>query len=155
YDLVWLRENRRAAPDERVPLRHIVREIGPMLALREHNDTFVVDDPRPGLVDLFRLGMRAQVKLRRMARAGLEGAGVVRGLRRRRARRALRRAQTILFVCKGNRCRSPFAEAYARGVLGSERRVLSAGYDPKQGRPCPKHAVAAAREVGVDLTAHR
>ena len=34
---------------------------------------------------------------------------------------------TVLFICIGNTCRSPMAEAIARGLGGESLRVLSAG----------------------------
>lgn len=66
---------------------------------------------------------------------------------------------TLLFVCKGNICRSPFAALYAearlrtRGITGVTCR--SAGYSTTQAAASPPHAVAAARAYGVDLAAHR
>ncbi len=37
---------------------------------------------------------------------------------------------TVLFVCIGNTCRSPMAEAMARGMAGDRIRALSAGLAP-------------------------
>jgi protein-tyrosine phosphatase len=62
---------------------------------------------------------------------------------------------TLVFVCKGNICRSPFAEGYARRTLAGGVEVRSAGYYPKNDRPCPDEAVRAAREAGIDLAPHR
>ena len=154
-DLLWLSENRRRPAGERVGILELLAELGPMLTLREHADTLVLDDPRPGLVDAGRLFRRAGAKLARVAVGRFGALAPVRSWRTARARRALGRAQSILFVCKGNICRSPFAEAYARTALGDAVQVSSAGYYPKQGRPCPPEAIAAAREVGVDLDRHR
>ena len=72
---------------------------------------------------------------------------------------ALRR--TILFVCTGNTCRSPMAEAIARKLL-SERPedgittvVRSAGVAAADGLPAADDAVEAMAEMGLDLSAHR
>jgi protein-tyrosine phosphatase len=64
----------------------------------------------------------------------------------------LSRAERLVFVCKGNICRSPFAEQLARaaGV-----RAGSAGLDADPGRPAAPRAVEAARKRGVELSAHR
>jgi protein-tyrosine phosphatase len=74
---------------------------------------------------------------------------------------------TVLFVCSGNTCRSPMAEAIARGVLAKklnvpeaelERKginVLSAGTYAMPGSRATPQAVDALREVGVDLSRHR
>jgi len=65
----------------------------------------------------------------------------------------------LLFVCTGNTCRSPMAEAIAR--RGIARRgwvhveVRSAGVATVDGGPASEGAEAAARRHGLDLTAHR
>lgn len=78
-------------------------------------------------------------------------------LRRRAARQALkdRAPRSILVVCHGNVCRSPFAAALLRQALGALGvRVESAGFvAPK--RSAPPEAVAAAARRGVDLSDHR
>jgi protein-tyrosine-phosphatase len=65
----------------------------------------------------------------------------------------------ILFVCTGNTCRSPLAEAIARAEL--ERRgwqhvqVLSAGISANDGDVASEHAVAVGRGRGLQLGEHR
>ena len=64
----------------------------------------------------------------------------------------------VVFVCKGNICRSAFAEYYLRSILdeGHENiRIESCGLDVDQGFVSPPEAVQAAREFGLDLTGHR
>ena len=64
----------------------------------------------------------------------------------------------LLFVCTGNTCRSPMAEAIARAEL--ERRgwqhvdVRSAGTGAVPGTSASGEAVSVARERGVDLSLH-
>lgn len=74
---------------------------------------------------------------------------------RRKAIAAWAGSRTIVFVCLGNICRSPFAELLARQTIGDGKIVSSAGYFPKSGRRAPSHAVESARRWGIDLTAHR
>ena len=74
---------------------------------------------------------------------------------------------TILFVCSGNTCRSPMAEALARQILSEkltvpelelEKRgisVLSAGSFAMPGSRATPQAVQALKEMGADLTHHR
>ncbi|HZT23484.1 MAG TPA: ribose 5-phosphate isomerase B [Verrucomicrobiae bacterium] len=65
--------------------------------------------------------------------------------------------KTILFICTGNVCRSPMAEAlFRRAVNGrGEFRVLSAGLGAVDGQPPTPHSVAAMRELGVDISQQR
>ncbi len=74
---------------------------------------------------------------------------------------------TILFVCSGNTCRSPMAEAIARRLLARkldvaepdlEKKgisVLSAGSFALQGSRATPQAVEALRGLGADLSQHR
>ncbi|HEY1489796.1 MAG TPA: serine hydroxymethyltransferase [Verrucomicrobiae bacterium] len=65
--------------------------------------------------------------------------------------------KTILFICTGNVCRSPMAEAlFRRAVSGrGEFRVLSAGLGAVDGQPPTSHSVRAMDELGVDISAQR
>jgi RpiB/LacA/LacB family sugar-phosphate isomerase len=65
--------------------------------------------------------------------------------------------KTILFICTGNVCRSPMAEAlFRRAVAGrGDFRALSAGLGAVDGQPPTQHSVTAMRELGVDISAQR
>ena len=60
--------------------------------------------------------------------------------------------QEIIFVCKGNICRSPFAEAIARR---SGIQALSTGLNARSGAPASEKAIQAAAAYQVDLNKHR
>ena len=60
---------------------------------------------------------------------------------------------SILFVCTGNTCRSPFAEAVARREGHVD--VESAGLSAYAGDQPPGDAIVVARELGYDLSSHR
>lgn len=73
---------------------------------------------------------------------------------------------TLLFVCTGNTCRSPMAEAIARRLLAdrlkvkeselAERgyRVISAGTAAGHGGAAAEEAERAVKKYGADLTRH-
>lgn len=65
--------------------------------------------------------------------------------------------KTILFVCTGNICRSPMAEALFRHRIGdgTEWEACSAGIYAGEGTPASDNAVAAISELGIDLGDHR
>lgn len=91
-------------------------------------------------------------KLSRMARN-------VRDTLRYRLRKSrtpkLTRARHVVVVCKGNICRSPFAEQFLRNRSGTGLMVESCGLDVNQGHTSPLTAVRVARGFGVELGRHR
>jgi len=60
----------------------------------------------------------------------------------------------LMFVCYGNICRSPLAEAVAKQRLDNWE-VTSTGLYEKSNRETPERIVKIAREFGVDLNDHR
>ena len=77
--------------------------------------------------------------------------------RRRSSLRRLARLPgpgTVLFVCHGNICRSPYAAAVARRLLPATVAVESAGFIDAD-RPSPPQAITVAGERGLDLSPHR
>jgi protein-tyrosine phosphatase len=65
----------------------------------------------------------------------------------------------VLFICKGNVCRSPFAERYfldlAKRLGFTECTSMSMGMEVSKNLPPPAEAVIAAAELGVSLDGHR
>ena len=65
--------------------------------------------------------------------------------------------KTILFICTGNVCRSPMAEALFRHATKGrgEFRIFSAGLGAIDGQPPTQHSVTAMKEIGIDISAQR
>lgn len=61
----------------------------------------------------------------------------------------------IIFVCKGNICRSAFAEHYMKSIAeGLEVKIGSYGLDVDQGKYPPREAINAAAMFGIDISKH-
>jgi len=81
--------------------------------------------------------------------------------RHRRTREAVISAPanpSLLFVCLGNICRSPYAEARLRQFLrggSSDRSTLASGGFILPGRPAPEMALGVSSDLGLDLREHR
>ena len=144
-DLGWLVRSIRTRPLSTAA--NLLLESRYALLLRERNDTLVSDDPSPAWHEV-RLLLTSAVL---MGITRLPGS-------RRRMRRKLRAqmgaCRTVLVVCKGNICRSPFAAGLLAAIAGDKLRILSGGFHPP-GRKSPAAAVEAAHEWGIDLRSHR
>lgn len=64
-----------------------------------------------------------------------------------------RHIHSILFICKGNICRSPFAERLTK-KLRPELKVYSAGTDVKISKSPPKTAIIASEKFNIDMGTH-
>lgn len=68
----------------------------------------------------------------------------------------------ILFVCTGNTCRSPMAQALFRDILAQKTKlrniqfeISSAGIYTQEGMPPSVEAVEAMLGEGIDLSSHK
>lgn len=64
--------------------------------------------------------------------------------------------RSVAFVCTGNICRSPMAEALLRSMLTPDikLKITSCGTLARQGNSATEGTVAAAAEAGLDLVRH-
>ena len=122
-----------------------------------------------GRVDLiFEAGPTRYLKPSTILKVGADRYEIVRqGVYDERIIQRLLRT-TILFVCSGNTCRSPMAEAITRRVLAEKLHVtepdleakkgisvVSAGSFAMPGARATPQAVEALKDLGSDLTHHR
>lgn len=65
----------------------------------------------------------------------------------------------ILFVCTGNTCRSPMAEAIAKKYVEDNKLsdivVESAGIAAFEGQPAARYAVEAMKALSIDISNYR
>jgi protein-tyrosine phosphatase len=65
---------------------------------------------------------------------------------------------SILVICTGNICRSPYADAKLRSMM-LDRRIVSAGVATNtsqlEGYPAAPLAVKVAADMGLDISSHR
>jgi protein-tyrosine-phosphatase len=137
-------------------LTKVIMEMRRLLTGKEIHDVLVSDDPEPGYFELHEMAAEAWQKL---------GNALPGSLMRRRVRARARvtsslkvaaKPAVLLFICQGNICRSPFAEALLRVRVGEAIVEFgSAGMMPRPGRPTPAYGLEAAAAYGVDLSAHR
>jgi protein-tyrosine-phosphatase len=158
-DLQWSLDNLRA--DHRDPLlltespwRVALGWLGALIG-RERWDGWTLRDPAiargevASIVSERFVAVGARVRRRAaLARARKRHAVMV------RAGVLSRPVASVLFVCLGNICRSPFAAAVAFDRLPG-MAIDSAGFLQHDGRPSPPHIVTAARSLGVDVSGAR
>jgi protein-tyrosine-phosphatase/predicted ATP-grasp superfamily ATP-dependent carboligase len=166
-DLGWLKE-RLEAPGSRV--RNLMFLLGEglfglknMLLGKERFDELTLDDPVPGFMEILAalrsIGSKIGSTTRKATFAILSSSRRWRQMQRTRLRRLLNIDPKLLFVCRGNICRSPFAEGYTKLRLESaglaDIETLSAGTYPVPKRLPPPVARDVSLEFGVRLDEHR
>lgn len=158
-DLYWAIDNLKDRLSERpskysIPLPQVLREYWRLITCREHVDSFARDDPSPAIREFGSVIAMMIAKAISVTHRRVRSLAPIHALRRDRIRHRARAARNILFLCSGNICRSPFAAAYAREILGPEVEIASSGFHNVVGRQAPTQAVQSARELGVDLASH-
>ncbi len=158
-DLRWMWHNLRANRNDptlnALPLHRVFLELFNPILLRERNDTLVLDDPKPAFIEGYFLFHHLFTKMRYALWLRFLHIPFIRKIISRNVRQKLDKAQKILFVCKGNICRSPFAQRAAEQIFKNDKDISSSGYYPEENRPSPETAIEAASQFAIDLSAHR
>ncbi|QMU61427.1 MAG: hypothetical protein GKR92_06855 [Gammaproteobacteria bacterium] len=159
-DIGWMVKNYRADHDDPTLITRssssVAAELLNLLKGKESFDSFALDDPKPFLMDIKQLVSKVLDRfLIRPINVRWHASGFARRKARRLINNVFMQSGQVLFVCKGNICRSPFAKEYAEKISSNEVQWYSAGYFPVSGRSSPDSALAASQKFGISLNDHR
>lgn len=157
-DIGWLKKNLRADKNNQqlltVSLKKLLGELGNIFRLKEYNDTLVGDDFRPGLAELGQIVKLMKNLVMGKIKFVLYNQPLIKNIIQKQLAKKIQSASQIAFICQGNICRSPFAEKLLKNKMDN-LPIVSAGYYPEKGRPCPLDARESSKFWGLDLEAHR
>lgn len=133
--------------------RAVLRETIALLDLHDRIDSLTLDDPRPAFEELRGIAHYFYGR----TRDGFVLSHTTRNPESAAARllAAARRARSVLFLCKGNINRSPFAELTFAKIVAHRVKSASSGHYPESNRPTPTTARHAALAYGINLSDHR
>ena len=156
-DLYWAElVLRRAGPASLVHFpspAQIVKDALLIFSPRHYFDVQQWRDPRPGMVDVWRMLKEQAQRVSRL----IGERRLARRLRKQWAKGTVaarvRNAHQILFVCYGNINRSILAERYFRiKTVGMPIACSSAGFHDEDGRPADPAMIKVAERRGIDLS---
>ena len=128
---------------------------GRLLLLREKFDVLVSDDIKPAWIEIKQFVR--QLLPQSATPAPSLGQAALAALQPQ-SNGSGNNNQSLLFICQGNICRSSYAEHKARALFKNHAlnlQVDSAGMLPRNTRPAPPAAIAAAQLRGVDISQHQ
>lgn len=123
-----------------------------LLIGREHHDVLVVDDARPGLLEVRELTSSI---LKSVLRKFTTPESSLAALEQRIQALSTSDFIRVLFICQGNINRSSYAELKSRQLFSHGRYTFSsAGMLPRNRRPSPMIAIEAAARCHIDMSNH-
>lgn len=126
-----------------------------VLFFRDKIDTFSIVDPYPFFKEVLMILKYVYYTIAKKIRYKLLGNIYLRNHIRKRLLVKLTKAKNILFVCKGNICRSPFAHYVATSLWTKIPEIKSTGFYTKIDRNVPDVAQNCASQFSIDLSNHR
>ncbi|MEZ5628533.1 MAG: ATP-grasp domain-containing protein [Rhodocyclaceae bacterium] len=155
-DVYWHEQVlRKNAPARLVSIpgwRAVLNDALLMFSWRHAFDVQRWSDPKPGLVDVWRIVKTYQERLARIRADKKALAAQRKAWQKGTVRDIVRNANHIHFVCYGNINRSAVAERYARAVFARPVTISSSGFHPVERRAADPVMVDVAREAGLDMT---
>ncbi|MFV0663261.1 ATP-grasp domain-containing protein [Denitromonas sp.] len=155
-DVYWHEQVlRKNAPARLVSIpgwRAVLKDALLMFSWRHAFDVQRWSDPKPGLVDVWRIVKTYQERLARIRADKKALAAQRKAWQKGIVRDIVRNANHIHFVCYGNINRSAVAERYARAVFARPVTISSSGFHPVERRAADPVMVDVAREAGLDMT---
>lgn len=141
----------------KLKINTILSDMNNIIRFREKSDAFTLDDPLPGIHEVKNLCKLTYNKINHRIKVLFAKTFIFDIYKKKLAyklRKKIKLSKKVMFVCKGNICRSAFAEIYFNNKM-PEIKTVSCGYYHKANRSSPKHAVEAAALLNIDLSNHK
>jgi len=157
-DIAWqiknLKADHRDATLLTIPVHQVLlREITNIFTFKERIDTWAFDDPKPFFAEIKTILNMVMDKITKKVQMKILEQPFICDLQRKKLIRKAKRAKSVLFLCHGNVCRSPFAEHLLKKQT-VDINIESGGFFLEQGRIPPEEALVTALEYGIDLSKH-
>jgi protein-tyrosine-phosphatase/predicted ATP-grasp superfamily ATP-dependent carboligase len=158
-DIAWQLKNLKANQHDptllALPVRQVFREgLVNTLTFKERIDTLAWDDVKPFWGELAGIGHIAIEKLAKTVYTDYLAFPPILALQKKSLHNKIKSTKSVLFICRGNVCRSPFAEYFLKAQPTPLVSIESAGFFQEQGRIPPQEALTVALEFGIDLSKH-
>ncbi len=136
-------------------LFHYIYTFRRVIQGKEKIDEFDINDTKPFFMSFYFFinDFLFLLKSKVSKSATLIGLRINSGRRNRVLKLAISNGENVTFVCKGNYCRSPFAEFSARNFF-LKNKINSVGYNPKYLKVNPIGEKVAEEQFNVNISCH-
>ena len=159
-DMYWLNDALYNSDDKELlshsyTRKRIFYECLRILIFKDKIDTFSIKDPAPFIAETLLILKQINYFIIKKIRFRLLQNVFIRRIIRRNLRAKILKAKHVLFVCKGNICRSPFAQHAAISLWKKIPQIDSTGYYKEINRAVPDVALNSSSNYSIDLSTHR